>query len=399
MKRNVTLFCLVAVALLFATGCWNRRELNDISIQVGIAIDKVGKQYRVSTQIVDPGEVAVKQGRAGRAPVTMYHMTGDSVFETVRKMTRESPRKMYGAHLRMLVLGESVAREGIGKALDLISRDHEFRTDFYIVVARGASAHQILKNLTPLEKIPANKMFRSLETSENAWAETMSITLEELITDLTSEGISPVLTGIEITGDREMGETTKNLELIDSPVRVRYAGLAVFSQDKLVGWLNEEESKGLVYIRDFVDSTIENVTCPKGGLLGLEVLRSSTEVEGKVTNGKPEIDITIKTEGNVGEVQCLIDLTKSSTLADLEKRAEQEIKKRVERTIKKVQKTYKVDIFGFGQAIYQADPQAWKKRKGEWKEEFVDLTVNVNVDFKIRRLGTVTQSFLQDMKG
>ncbi|GJM82918.1 hypothetical protein HMSSN139_54140 [Paenibacillus sp. HMSSN-139] len=63
--------------------------------------------------------------------------------------------------------------------------------------------------MTPLEPLPANKLFASLETSENNWSPTLSITLDELINDLTSEGKHPVLTGLRILGDPKTGQTKK----------------------------------------------------------------------------------------------------------------------------------------------------------------------------------------------
>ncbi|UFJ39835.1 Ger(x)C family spore germination protein [Brevibacillus humidisoli] len=398
MKQKVALICLSLVLLLLAAGCWNRRELNDIALEVGFAIDKKGSQYRVSSQVVDPGEVAAKQATASRTPVTMYHATGKNLFEARRKMTTVSPRKIYASHLRMLVIGEAVAREGIGNVLDFITRDHEYRTDFYIVVAKGSRAENILEILTPLEKVPAINLFSSLETSEKSWGPALTVTMDELISDLTSAGKNPVLSGVQIKGDPEIGETRENVELIDSPGQLQYSGLAVFNKDKLIGWLTEEESKGYTYIVDRIQNTAEEVSCPKGGKLVLEVIRSGTELKGKVINGKPEIEITVETEGNVGEVECLLDVSDPQAIYELEKRVEQAIKDRIQRTIKKVQRRYKVDIFGFGQAIHFADPQAWRQLKQDWNEMFVDVAVHVTVDFKIRRLGTVSKSFLEEMK-
>src|SRR4051794_14201842 len=130
---------LLAVALLFPlTGCWDKRELNELAISVALGIDKVDGQYQVTAQVVQPGEVAAKKGgNGGSAPVTMYQEKGVTTFEAIRKMTTISPRKIYAAHLRIVVFSEELAREGIGEALDLLSRDYELRTDYYLLVAKG----------------------------------------------------------------------------------------------------------------------------------------------------------------------------------------------------------------------------------------------------------------------
>ncbi|WP_156411048.1 Ger(x)C family spore germination protein, partial [Paenibacillus sp. Soil787] len=206
------------------------------------------------------------------------------------------------------------------------------------------------------------------------------------------------VTGLRIKGEQEIGESKKNMEEIASPAQLQYSGLAVFKKDKLIGWLNEEESKAYNYVVNHVKSTVGDVACPEGGKVSLEVIRSKTEVKGKLENGKPRIDANIRIEANVGGVECYIDLTKTKTIDELEKITEQKVQGFIEETIKKVQKKYKVDIFGFGEVIHRSEPNYWKKVKSEWDQVFVNLPVDVNVDVKIRRLGTVSNSFLEEMK-
>ncbi len=396
MKRKLVLLLLFIVIMLIVTGCWNRRELNDLAIAVAMGIDKSGDQYKVSYQVVDPGEVAAQKG-TGATPVVMYSSTGETLFQAIRRITAVAPRKIYSAHLRIVVISETLAKEGIGKTLDFLLRDHELRTDFFIVIAKGTSAENTMKVLTNIEKIPALKMESSIKLSEENWAPTVAIQLDELIFDIISEGKHPVLTGIQIKGEKAKGVTKENVELIDSPAELQYSGLAVFNKDKLIGWLNEEESRGYTYIADRVKSTVGVVPCP-GGKLTVEVIRSKTKVKGRVEKGKPQIDVETRMEVNVGEVACQIDLTKTKTVYELEKKGEQLVQKIMETSINKVQNKFKVDVFGFGEVIHRSDPKAWKKMKKDWDKTFVDIPVNVKVDIKIRRLGTVNNSFLEEMK-
>jgi spore germination protein KC len=101
---------------------------------------------------------------------------------------------------------------------------------------------------------------------------------------------------------------------------------------------------------------------------------------------------------NVGEVNCRIDLTKPQTIAEIKEIADRTVKQFIDKAIGKMQKQYKVDIFGFGQAIHRAEPKLWKKIGKDWDAHFVDLPVNVKVDARIRRLGTVSNSFIEEMK-
>jgi spore germination protein KC len=398
MIRKTALICLFVALLFIGAGCWNRRELNDLAIIVGMAIDKSGEQYVINVQVVDPGQVAARKTADSRSPVSVYEMKGATVSEALRRMTIVLPRKPYLSHLRIVAISESLAREGIGEALDYLSRDNELRSDFPIIIAKGGSAKDTLKILTTLEKIPANKLFDALEMSEKEWAPTMIITLDELMKDLTSEGKNPVITGIATSGDLETAQTTQNVERMKPPNRLQYIGLAVFRKDKFLGWLNENESKGYNYILNHVQRTLGTLTCPGGGKLSSEVIRSKAEIKGKVENGVPRIDVRLRSENNVEEVQCRIDLTKTETIDELEKIVNQRVEEVVKDAIEAAQKKYKADIFGFGEVIRRSDPKAWKTLKQDWDKRFADLDVHVLSDAKIRRLGTVSNSFLENMK-
>ncbi|MFE0507920.1 Ger(x)C family spore germination protein [Peribacillus butanolivorans] len=403
MKRSYTMFIILIVFLLFTTGCWNRRELNELAITLAIGLDRTKDgQYLVTAQVVNPGELATGKGGGGSdgAPTIIYQAKGETIFEAFRKMTKESPRKIYPSHLRTLVIGESLAKKGIGKPLDILSRDWELRSDFYIVVAKGMKAAEILKVPTSLEKIPANDIFDTLEVSAAAWSATSSVNLDDLISDIVNEGKQPVLTGIQadIKGDEETSLSKQNVEMIDPPARLKLQGLAVFNDDKLVGWLNEKQSKTYTVITNKEKSTAVNISCPKGGKAVYEVKRSNTEMKGKIKNGKPEIDLNIHAEGNLGEVECQIDLTKPETIEKLEKIYEKEAKNFFMNSIKQVQENDKVDIFGFGEAIHRADPKAWKKLKKDWDKHFEHVTVNIKVKGEIRNIGTVGNPILEKIK-
>ena len=172
--------------------------------------------------MVNPGELATGNsgGGSGTSPTVIYQAKGKTVFEAFRKMTKESPRKIYPSHLRILVIGESLAKKGIGKPLDLLTRDWELRSDFYIVVAKGMRAEEILKVPTSLEKIPANQIFDALEVSATAWSATSFVKLDDLIADIVSDGKQPVLTGIQadIKGDKKTSLSKQNIEMIDPPL-------------------------------------------------------------------------------------------------------------------------------------------------------------------------------------
>jgi spore germination protein KC len=300
----------------------------------------------------------------------------------------------------MFLMDEAMAREGIAKVLDLLSRDHEFRPDFYLVITRGATAEETLKIMTQMETIPANKLYESLQTSEKAWSASMTVTLDELINDLTSSGKHPVLTGLIITGDRDIGRTRKNVENIDTPGQLKYSGLAVFKLDKLIGWLNEKDSRNYRLISGDVKSSVSFIPCKNEGKIIIETLRTDSKLKGRIVESRPEMDIRINMEGNIGAVECSgLDLSEPATVRELEAEMEENLKRSLESVVDKVQSKFKVDIFGFGEAFRRSHPREWKEMEKTWNERyFPNLKTNIHVDYKIRRTGTTNDTFLNDIK-
>ncbi len=365
-----------------------------------MGVDKKENKILFSQQVVNPGAITSQGGAASSdAPVTLFQRTGNSIQEAGRAMITSSTRKVYTAQLQMLIIGEELAKEGISDILDHILRDHQYRRDFFVVIARGTKAENILKVYTLIDRIPADKMKRSLETSSKAWGTTASIKMDQFMSDIISNGKEAVLTGIKVQGNRNLGETTKNGQQIDPSAQLQYNGLAVFKKDRLVGWLNEEESKGYNYIQGEIKSTPVVFPCPRGKKkITVEVLRTQEETQFKKINGIPQIDIKISFEGNVDDVQCAIDLSKPETIAQLEKLTERSIKRTIVAALKAAQKKYNSDIFGFRDVINRTNPKYFEKLQKDWDQEFPDLQVNVDVKGDIRRVFLTKKSVRERME-
>lgn len=395
MKRIAAVLLIVCLSIGLA-GCWSSTELTEMAIVTAFGIDKADDGFRISVQIVNPGEIAAKNQSAGVA-TTVYAADGKSMFEAIRRITTMTSRKLYFAHVRVVLFGEELAKEGIKKPLDFLSRDHEMRADFVMAIAKEMKAEDAIKILTPMEKVAANKIYTSIENSEKNWAPTKLVLLDDLIGALVSKGKQPVITGLEVQGDPNMGNKRENIQRVKAPTIIKTNKIAVFDEDQLVGWLDENESKGFNYITDNVTNTVGYVECEGGGTVTVELIRSKTKMKGNFEKGRPKINLTITAEANVADVECPTDLTKSKALFDLEKEFNKKTKEIVLESVERA-KELKTDIFGFGDEIERVSPKKWEEIKNNWDEVFPTTEVDVKVDIKIRRLGTISDSFQEELE-
>lgn len=390
--RSVAALLMLSLASLILSGCWSRTELNELGIAIGLGIDKKGSSYQVSVQVVDPSEVAQDKASGDRTPVTMFQASGRTVIEALRKMTSMSPRRIYFSHLRILVLGEDMARSGISGVMDFIFRSQELRPDYYVVIAKKMLASDTLQVLTPLNKLPADSLYSSLHLAEQLWAPISAVSTNMLIKDLLNPGKELLLTGIELMGDRENSDSMNNVKKIDTPSYLKYSGLAVFQNDKLVGWLNETQSRGYNYVVGKVVTTIGSVPCDSGSG-ALEIVRTETKMKTWVKEGQPYAKLQVQSEASIPEAECSLDFTKQATIYKLEKLAEKRVKSIINTAIQVAQKEYKTDIFGFGNSIHRSDKKAWNKMKSEWNTYFASMPIEIDVDIKIRGIGTMNSTY------
>lgn len=168
---KILLLLVIVLFNLIMSSCWSSREVNTLGIVTATGIDKSPKGYYVTIQMLNTRAIASEQ-QTNEAPVILYSEEGENVSDAIKRMTLQCPRNIYFSHIRLVVLGEELVKQDITDVIDYLSRNNEFRTDFHFVIAKATTANNILSILTPLETIPANKIYDSLELSEELWAPT-----------------------------------------------------------------------------------------------------------------------------------------------------------------------------------------------------------------------------------
>ncbi|MXQ53688.1 Ger(x)C family spore germination protein [Shimazuella alba] len=388
LSKILKLVLIISITIT-TTGCWGARELNDLSIATGMAIDKKQDGYELTVQVVLPSKTDSKGGGEGRTPVVTFHTTAKTLWEAGRKLIQDSSRQIYAGHLRILVLGEEVAKEGIEKVIDLFFRFQEMRSDILVLVAKEKRGSDILKVLTAMEKNPTMHLYNSIQRAEKLWAPTEAVELSDLISNSSMSGGGQVLTVVELKGPLSKGIASSNLKKIVPPTKLRIDGLAALKNGRLVGYLNENESQGFSFITDNVTRTIGHVKC-KNGRIAMEIFKSRSDVKGDYIEGKPRINIKVETEASIGEVDCDINLTDPNNIAELENKAEEEIKSRMRAALHKAQTVLTTDIFGFGEKIRRSNPKEWRKLKRNWEKQYPSLTVDMEVKVKIKDTRVIT---------
>jgi spore germination protein KC len=391
---------LLLAGLTVLPGCWSKKELNELAVVMALGIDLDREGYAVSAQVMNSSEVGSQQRSSmGSSPAITYKAVGKTIPDALQRMLEVTPRNLYLSHVRVLVFGEAMARKGVSDALDFISRNRQLRTDFYLLVAKGMKAEDILQVVTPFEHIPANSLYSSILVSNKKSAAMGKITLQQFITELDRSGSNPILSGVEIQGPRQTGNDLDNVRRIKPDTILKHAGLAVFVKDRLVGWLGESSSKSANYVLNQVEMTSGNVPCSEGGIVGVEITNAKSTFDVKLAQDeRPEFLVRLKLEANINAAQCNLDLSKPSSIEDIEKKLASKLSTNVERNIQDIQRKYGADIFGLGEALHRKFPKVWNKYRGHWEDSFRTMKVQVHSEVKIRRIGSIIQPERREME-
>lgn len=401
--KMLSVLVVTLVSSLLLSGCWQRAELNETAFVIGMGIDKAekGSGYKVTLQIVIPSSISSQAtgGGGGGVPIVTTTQTVPTIYETQRKYSMGNSRNVYYGHIRVLVIGEALARDGIGETLDVIKRSREPRSDFYVMVAKDTTAENVLKILTPVNKLPANKLFESLDKSHKLSAKTAAIPLNRFIEDLVNAGMNPVLTGVKVLGNIEEGGDEDNLKHSTPPTYTRYDNVAVFRKDKMLGWLNDVETIGYNYVTNNVINSSGIVKGADGNPIVIEALKTKTKQTLKMEQGQPHIHIEVNALCNVQEVMSSDNLEEEKVIKELEKKSAEKIVERMQTAVTQINEKFNVDIFGFGRTIYQSKPKEWRKLLSKYGHNYLkELPIHYNAKVTINRIGLIDKSFIHDVK-
>jgi spore germination protein KC len=371
---------IIIIFVLLLTGCWDRNELTEIGMVAAIAVDKDSKTggYEVTSQFLRPAAESTLTPSPER-PYLLVSTTGNTIFEAKRKSNQTTDRHGFFAHNKVVIISEEVAREGIMPVLDSMIRGKEVRGHVWLCIARGVKAKEILDIKSDnIARIPA--MYLD-SLNRNAEQGTATLNLLTYFKDTLGQGINPVagVLTIEKT-DTEPFE------------RVRLLGGAVFHEDRLKGFLDEKEIRGYHWITSTEAAQTGVLSFPseleKGKFVTVEVREVQATIKPEV-KGEADISFTIEVyeEGRITAEQAIGQFEERKQHVDYLFQVEEENKKLIEEEIdlvvKKAQKEFKADIFGFGRALNKDYPQVWNKVKDNWDEIFATVPYTVNAEVEI----------------
>lgn len=375
---------LLLPLLFLLTGCYNYRELNDLAIISGVSVSKVDDTYKITAEIVNPKKDQDASG-GKETDYVIYEGEGKSMQEAFREIVKESPQKLYGAQMDVLIIEEETAKEGIGDIIDFFARDPEVRSEFYVLISK---TDEPLKIVTPLINITSKNILKSLEATNTYMGISNMVTYHELISNYLNPYLEIALPSVEIIGNKEIGETNENIESSTSKATNVISNMAVFKEGKLIGYLTKEESIAYNIIMNNSKTVVIRNEYDNNKFIVNEIIKSSCEMKPNLE--KKKVTLSIKGTATIADVNKKVDLENTSEYKKIQDKFNETVEKLVKNAIKSTNEKFNSDIYGFRDLFYKSDAKKFKKMYKKLKNNFLnELEIEVKSNIEIIEKGNL----------
>lgn len=371
MKRFLIL--LLVISLMFTSGCWDNREIEQRLFVTAIAVDinedvDEGSVNRLIVTYKYPNINTIGKN-AGNGPANFIMSTpSSSIFQASTEFMGEAPFHFYFKHLKVMIFSEELLKNErlVRHILDELNRDTKINKRTRIVATEG-KARDVLQLTVNQEYRTEGTIYQILRDNKYTSRYTVK-SLTDLITDF------------DVTG----ATLVPRIKVEDGKFIV--SGGCILKNYKFLACIDQNMNR----VINILNGTIgmENIeTVYKGNVLSYAVTRGSSKKEISFDDGIT-VKYDIKLEGylqgyNIAQKNLVYD---DAVLKDMEKNIEDELKKKITETKEFLDKIG-APVLGIGEHISKFHPKMWEQIRSNWDDIMPDVKFDINLDVNIRRTG------------
>ncbi|APO48498.1 spore gernimation protein GerC [Paenibacillus xylanexedens] len=394
LLRVASVLCI----LLTLSGCWSSREIEDLSLYVGLGID-VGKEtefekdiaaqggtypkknYVTATVQIAPGFSDSKTSQqsgspsSGKTSYSNEQLTGDSLLQIFRQFALRRDKPLIGHHLKVIVVSKDIAKKyGLDQLLDFVLRDNDIRPNCLVLI----SHHRALDVLTSQDpsRIPA---FYLTGITNNSY--------------LSNKILDPVLLS-KLDAQMQSGSSFLLQNVLNSHGEDKFSGGSIFDgkTTKFIGELSQTDLEGLSWLNSKKKGGVLKTHNKEGFTVVYEIKKKKVKIIPKVVGNDISFHVKTESEGWLMEDwRAPEEEEKGAYLRELEKDFAELAEQQIRQVLYKLQHTYKVDVADFRDSLRIKEPKTWKKVKDDWDKIFSTVPITYEVKTTITNPGSSTE--------
>lgn len=354
------IICVFLIPLLLFTGCWDSKDINKKCINISLGIDYVDDKIQFCGEIVKlTGSPREDTGESQSSSVYTIFAQGKTFEEARVNYNSNIPYPSFLGATRVVLFNEEFAKRGIESYLNRIDSLFDYRKTLNTVVCREPT-----------------KEFFNIETDK---ALAIGLFIDNILRNLKDEGNSICLDVGDLLSDIAFGSVGYVLPYIGIESNdLKYLGLAVFKDSKLIDIIDVHDTEPLLYILADNTKLVELIPDP---------LDNQNKYSFRVHINKRKISTSLKDD--IVNITVNLDLHaelryqyyKHNISDEMIKQLETELSNKISNEIidfvKEAQKNFKCDIFNFGEE-FKAQ-HYYQYQEIDWEQAFLSANINANV--------------------
>ena len=367
MKKTAAALGLGACLLLASCGraaLPYAREMGDMALLRTMGVDAAeggGVEITAST-----GRRAAGLQGEGQPPLILSAQ-GGSISAACLALQGLSDSYVFFGYVDQLLLGEGAALAGIQPVLDYFSRDVELGLGAQVWLIRGEEAGAAIG---AGGESGVDGRLSTLQTDSELGIAGITRTAGEVFSGLLEAGCA-YLPALRVVEPEKTGGQTVLME----------AGYGILREDRLVGYLDGEEARGLELLTGQAGEDV------------LEAELSSGGVVARVTGGTVRWEPVY--QGNELEriqLYCLVTAELAEYAAPLEEGELDQLREileereslRLQRVLDQL-RSWGTDCVGLASQVGRADPARWDETEENWEQLFPAVPLSLSVEVTVSR--------------
>lgn len=376
---RVVLAAMLLLGLLLS-GCWDRHETNDLSIVVALGLDWQDGQYTATAEIINTKAVKTPgQGGGGGAPPDKPQsllLTGHGTdpAAALGRLDNASSRRVFWPDLQVVVIGESLAKHGIGPVIATLMRYPQIPISARTLVSHGAAGALVGQREPGLETTVGRNLLLLAESGRLDQSSGYAPQIYDILRWEAEAGRAALVEAVQAVTP---AQPTAPAFLLDHS--------AVLQDDRLVGWLPRDHVRMVLWMTGrFVRSNFQ-FACPgaPARVGSFRVSNAKGRVEPVITDGHL-VAMEVSLDGRAG---ILHSSCPDASLADLQQAAAAAVQSEALDSIDWMEQN-REDIVGLGEQIFRHAPKLWRQRiAANWPSVLRTLPVQLHVRLHLQYMG------------
>jgi len=387
LRRLCSITAIPLLMLPVLTGCWDRVETNDVAFVLASSVDlEDDGRYRIAYILPLPGSMGgASGGGGGTSGGKSYYVdseVGTTMREAVGKLQNRLSRKIFLSHRRTVLIGEKLAKRGIGPIFDVVPRSPETRLTCFLIVTKG-KAYEMFNTTPKFERFPAEAIRELTKSRQSMPTSTKDIGMT------LSFGSDPIVSYLK---------ETKNQASNDPHEEVEVVGYAQFKGDRMIGIYKDDEAHGLMWLENNVKEHGLTFPIESGKDITIMLTKGHVDITPILQGDHVIFNLKLEAYGQVREDLAKTDLGKPENLHKVERKFAEQVKKNVQAAVKQMQKEG-TDSAQLGLLIWRRYPNIWNtKLQAGWQDVFKNAEFRITVQGTITETGLINQNVVEEKK-